>query len=108
MISYLSRLLFFIASNNNRDKQLPPASDYIYIYIYILEVGGGESNREIDFGFVFRVRDRVVRAKLCAMIFGMLGVPKLFSPPAAAPALAGATSDVRVRVRNLDFDLDFD
>ena len=24
---------------------------------------GGESNREIDFGFVFRVRDRVVRCE---------------------------------------------
>ena len=29
-------------------------------------------------------------AKLCAMIFGMLGFPELFSAAAAAPALAGA------------------
>ena len=71
-------------------------SIHIYIYIYI-GGWGGESNREIDFGFVFRVRDRVVRAKLCAMISGTLGGPKLFSPPpATAPGGRRYVREVRV------------
>ena len=33
---------------------------YIYIYIYISEVGGSETNREIDFGFGSCVRARAL------------------------------------------------
>ena len=60
--------------------------------VCILEVGG-ETNREIDFGFGF-VHVSCVRAKLCAMIPLWLGAAKLFSPAAAAPPapVGGRTS----------------
>ena len=61
---------------------------YVYIYIYIYWRLGGESNREIDFGFVF-VHVSCVRAKLCARIPLWLGAAKLFCAAPPAPALVG-------------------
>ena len=47
---------------------------------------GGESNREIDFGFVFRVRDRVVRCEAVRDdIWYARGSETFSPPPATAP-----------------------
>ena len=72
----------------------PPTSlspvGWSYRYICVYWRLGGESNREIDFGFVF-VYVSCVRAKLCARILLQLGSAKLFSPT-AAPAVGGRAS----------------
>ena len=74
------------------ERNINASVNSISMNVKKLEVGGGESNREIDFGFVF-VYVSCVRAKLCARILLQLGSAKLFSA-AAAPVGRRTSRDV--------------